>query len=114
MDDFDVLVDVGGLDFAVGAGDHDDGVLAVVSEVDGGEARGAGDGREESRVDSRVGEILDELRAVDVVAYVAEELDGIAEARGSDGLVGSFASGRCAEAGADDGLTGAGDLRGAG
>ena len=65
-------------------------------------------------VDSGVSEILDELRAVDVVADHANELHRIAEARRGNGLVGAFAAGSGGETGADYGLADAGDLRRAG
>ena len=67
-DDVDVLVDVGGFDFAVGAGDDDDGVLAVFSEVDGGEAGGAGTRRQEGSINASIFEILHELWAVNIIA----------------------------------------------
>ena len=110
-----VAMDEVGRDFAVGSGDDDDAVLALVVDEDGGDAGGAGNALDGLGSDAGVCEIFDERGAEDIGVGCgggsdgADHLDGIAEARGGDGLVGAFAAGGGVEVGADDGLAGDGD-----
>jgi hypothetical protein len=113
-DSFFVLFEESREDLTVGAGTYYDAVFSTGCDGNQRYAGRAGSGADGGCVYASTVEAFAKLVAQIVVSKLTDHLDGIAEARCGDGLIGSFAAGMHLESGSENGFAACGNVRSSG